>query len=136
MGVSDHATGSIAAHNLFACYAAALDDHDFRVLERVLASYVEFGSTVKGGAVNGPFRGRKDTIAYITRTVSAQHDQRRHVITNIHQQGMTALAYLTLIGLEGGKASCRATGRYRCELAVEEDALRFSRISLSLDCPP
>lgn len=69
--------------DLFARYAAAVDDHDDTLLRDVLADDVRFVAEIAGGPTVGPFESSDAVVEFISGTTAKQLGQRRHVMTNI-----------------------------------------------------
>jgi GTP cyclohydrolase III len=121
--------------DLFARYAAAMDDNDFDVLRDVFTERSSFTVDITGGPTVGPFTSRDATVEFIQSTTEGQQDQRRHVITNVRTEGDTAYAILSLFVTANGELSVQTTGVYKCELGDEAGKTRFASLYLTLDRP-
>jgi 3-phenylpropionate/cinnamic acid dioxygenase small subunit len=120
---------------LFARYAAAMDDNDFDMLGDVFTQDATFIVDIAGGPTVGPYETRDAIVEFISSTTQEQQDQRRHVITNVRRDGDRARAILSLFVTAEGELVIQTTGVYRTELAEEGGALRFRSMKLSLDRP-
>ncbi|MCW3066619.1 MAG: nuclear transport factor 2 family protein [Solirubrobacterales bacterium] len=121
--------------DIFARYAAAMDDKNFEMLGDVFTEQSDFTVDITGGPTVGPFHSRDETVEFIQTTTVEQRDQRRHVITNVRTEGETAYGILSLFVTENGELSVQSTGVYRCSLADENGKTRFSSMYLTLDRP-
>jgi ketosteroid isomerase-like protein len=130
--MADH--GEVA--ELFARYAAAMDDADFERLRDVFTADASFTVDIADGPTVGPFETRDAIVDFISSTTQEQQDQRRHVITNVRtEDGRAAYGVLSLFVTAGGELTVQTTGVYRTELAEEDGRLRFRRMDLALDRP-
>ena len=127
----DYAT----AAQLFARYAAAMDDNDFDVLADVFTRDATFTVDITGGPTVGPYDSRDSIVEFISTTTKEQQDQRRHVITNVRLEGDVAYGILSLFVTADGELTVQSTGVYRTDLAEEDGALRFANMYLTLDRP-
>ena len=119
---------------VFGDYAWAMDAKDFDLLNQVFTEDATFVVSIAGGDTVGPFEGRAAAVEFITTTTREQTDQRRHVITNIRQDGASAAtATLTLVVVDNGQLTVKSSGVYRVQLAEEGGTPRFSRMDLALD---
>jgi uncharacterized protein (TIGR02246 family) len=130
--VPDHATVA----EVFARYAAAIDDADFDRLGDVFTEGASFTVEVTGGETFGPFEPRDAIVEFISSTTAAQQDQRRHVITNV-RLGDEDEAYglLSLFATAAGEVSIQTTGVYRIELEQQAGRWRLRSMRLTLDRP-
>jgi SnoaL-like protein len=124
-----------AVADLFARYAAAMDDNDFDVLRQVFTEQSSFTVDITGGPTVGPFNSRDETVDFIQSTTQEQQDQRRHVITNVRIDGNTAYGILSLFVTANGELTVQTTGVYKCELGEEGGTTRFASMYLTLDRP-
>jgi hypothetical protein len=123
-----------AVAQLFARYAAAMDDNDFDVLRDVFTADATFTVDIAGGPTVGPYESRDAIVEFISSTTTEQQDQRRHVITNARLEGEDrAFGVLSLFVTAEGELVVQTTGVYRTELAEEDGALRFRSMYLALD---
>jgi hypothetical protein len=118
---------------LFAVYAMTQDERDFATLRSVFTEDCTFSVEIANGPSLGPFEGRDATIEFIEGAISAQTDQRRHVLTNIRLEGNVAYALLSLFVTEHGELAAQSTGVYRCDVVERDGALRFASMHLDLD---
>jgi hypothetical protein len=121
--------------DIFARYAAAMDDKNFEMLGDVFADKSDFTVDITGGPTVGPFHSRDETVNFIRDTTVNQGDQRRHVITNVRTDGDTAYGILSLFVTDNGELTVQSTGVYKCDLAEEDGKLRFGSMYLTLDRP-
>jgi SnoaL-like domain len=121
--------------DLFARYAAAMDDNDFEMLGDVFTERSSFTVDITGGPTVGPFNSRDETVEFIQSTTEGQQDQRRHVITNVRAEDGTAYAILSLFVTANGELTVQTTGVYKCELGDEGGKTRFASMYLTLDRP-
>lgn len=119
--------------DLFARYAAAMDDNDFDMLRDVFTERSSFTVDITGGPTVGPFNSREETVEFIQTTTVEQQDQRRHVITNVRTEGDTAYGILSLFVTANGELTVQTTGVYKCGLGDEDGKTRFSSMYLTLD---
>src|SRR3982751_749405 len=97
-----------------------MDANDFGLLGEVFADQASFTIEIAGmDEPIGPFEGRQAIIDFISGAVTEQNDQRRHVITNIRQDGGGATAILSLFVTADGELVVQTTGVYRTELTEE-----------------
>jgi 3-phenylpropionate/cinnamic acid dioxygenase small subunit len=134
--VADH----LAVNQAFASYAWALDTADWDLLGRVFTEAASFTVAVTGGPTVGPVEGRRAIVDFVSATMTAQEDQRRHVITNvrIEHEGpneATATAILTLLVTAAGELTLQSTGPYRVDVVDDGGTWRFRRMHLTLDRP-
>ncbi len=124
-----------AVAELFARYAAAMDDKDFDTLHDVFAEDATFTVDITDGPTVGPYESRDNIVEFISTTTKEQQDQRRHVITNVRREDDVAYGILSLLVTDAGELTAQATGVYRTDLVQEDDALRFASMYLTLDRP-
>jgi uncharacterized protein (TIGR02246 family) len=127
----DHA----AVAELFARYAAAMDDADFERLGAVFTADATFTVDITGGPTVGPYESRDAIVEFISSTTQEQQDQRRHVITNVRRDGDEAYGILSLFVTAEGELTVQSTGVYRTELGDENGTVRFRSMYLTLDRP-
>jgi len=125
---------------LFAQYGWPMDTKDFGNLNTVFAKDAKFTVQIAGGDTYGPIEGREAIYDFVSGTVGAQTDQRRHVITNMRLEsanGDTAVAtaILTLLVIDNGAIEVKSSGLYRGEIVKEDGEWRFSSLHLYLDLP-
>ena len=134
--MADH----VAIFQLFSDYGWPMDSREFSVLEGVFTDDAEFTVSIAGGDTYGPYVGRKTILDFVSATVGAQNDQRRHVITNIRigpesESDAKATATLTLIVVADGVLTVKASGLYETQVVHDRNAWRFSKMNLTLDVP-
>lgn len=128
-----------AIAELFATYAAAMDDHEMSLLKGVFTADASFALDIEGVDRGvGPLQPRDSILEFISSTVSGQADQRRHVITNIRvveeaEDRANVNALLTLLVTDNGELSARSTGVYKTTVARTANSWLFDRMHLKLD---
>jgi hypothetical protein len=125
---------------LFAQYGWPMDTKDFGNLNIVFTQDAKFTVQIAGGDTYGPIEGRQAVYDFVSQTVGAQTDQRRHLITNIRIESETdaktvATAILTLLVIDNGSLEVKSSGLYRGEIVQEDGQWRFSSLHLYLDLP-
>ncbi|CAA9553791.1 MAG: hypothetical protein AVDCRST_MAG33-1111 [uncultured Thermomicrobiales bacterium] len=127
--------------NVLNRYSIAYDDNDMAEMADTFAEKAVMTLRIGGGDLIGPFEGKDAVMKLMTDSLASQTDQRRHVTTNFvlrSEDGSTAVvnSYLTLISVEGGKATLLSTAKYEDELVKEGDgAWRFTKRHVELDLP-
>jgi hypothetical protein len=129
-----------ALEQLFAQYGWPMDSREFAYLNDVFAKDASFTVEIAGGDTYGPIEGREAIYGFVSETVGAQTDQRRHLITNVRveratDEGVIATAILTLLVIENGSLQVKSSGLYRGEVIREDGAWRFANLHLFLDLP-
>ena len=125
---------------LFAQYGWPMDSKEFPTLNQVFTKDASFTVQIAGGDTYGPIEGREAIYDFVSQTVGAQTDQRRHVITNMRlerstDEGATATAILTLLVIDNGQIDVKSSGLYRGDIVQEDGDWRFSNLHLHLDMP-
>jgi hypothetical protein len=125
---------------LFAQYGWPMDTKDFGNLNTVFTKDAKFTVQIAGGDTYGPIEGREAIYDFVSQTVGAQTDQRRHVITNTRieratDDGATATAILTLLVVDNGQIEVKSSGLYRGQIVKEDGEWRFADLHLYLDLP-
>jgi hypothetical protein len=125
---------------LFAQYGWPMDSKEFPTLNQVFTQDAKFTVQIAGGDTYGPIEGREAIYDFVSQTVGAQTDQRRHVITNMRVESSggdttTATAILTLLVIDNGQIEVKSSGLYRGVIAQEDGEWRFSDLHLYLDLP-
>jgi hypothetical protein len=125
---------------LFSQYGWPMDTREFATLNEVFAKDASFTVQIAGGDTYGPIQGREAIYEFVSETVGAQTDQRRHLITNVRVEsespdGVTATAILTLLVIENGSLEVKSSGLYRGQVVQEDGAWRFADLHLLLDLP-
>ena len=123
---------------LFAQYGWPMDTKDWTNLNTVFTADSKFTVQIAGGDTYGPIEGRAAIYEFVSQTVGAQTDQRRHVITNVRVESESdektvATAILTLLVTENGSIELKSSGLYRGEVVQEDGQWRFSSLHLYLD---
>ena len=127
--------------NVLNRYSIAYDQNDMTEMADTFADSAVLTMRIGGGDLIGPFEGKEAVMKLMTDSLASQTDQSRHVTTNMALRKETADAatvdsYLTLISVEGGKATLLSTALYQDELVKEADgAWRFTKRHIELDLP-
>ena len=121
--------------DVFARYAAAMDDNAYEVLRQVVTDDAAFTVDITGGPTVGPYESADAIVEFISSTTEEQQDQRRHVITNVRVDGDTAYGILSLFVTAGGELVVQTTGVYKVALAQAGDKVKFANMYLTLDRP-
>ena len=130
-----------AIENVLNRYSIAYDDNDMAEMADTFAEDAVLSMRIADGDLIGPFEGKTAVMKLMTDSLASQTDQRRHVTTNMAirketEDAATVNSYLTLISVEGGKATLLSTGKYEDELRREGDgAWRFTKRHIQLDLP-
>ena len=127
--------------NVLNRYSIAYDQNDMAEMADTFADGAVLTMRIAGGDLIGPFEGKEAVMKLMTDSLASQTDQRRHVTTNLAVRKETAdsasvESYLTLVSVEGGKATLLSTALYQDELVKEADgAWRFTKRHIELDLP-
>lgn len=127
---------------LFADYGYANDERSRELLARLLAADASFEIAIPDQGVElGPFEGAAAVEEFIMADLTAQSDQRRHVITNLRFENETddsadVRAYLSLHVTAGGTLAVRCAGVYHASVVLDGEAWKLRRIALRLDSAP
>lgn len=126
--------------DLWGDYGAANDLHDFNLLESCFTEDASFTIHIAGAGSVGPLQPRKEAAAFFHDALSAQTDQRRHVLTNFRyledaEQSARMTAYLTLLVTDNGETVAKSAGVYEAEAVLDGTAWRFRSMVLNLDSP-
>ena len=130
-----------AIENVLNRYSIAYDQNDMAEMADTFADAAVLTMRIAGGDLIGPFEGKEAVMKLMTDNLASQTDQRRHVTTNMAvrketDDAATVDSYLTLISVEGGKATLLSTALYQDELVKEADgAWRFTKRHIELDLP-
>jgi len=126
-----------AVYQLYARYAAGMDNRKFELTREVFAANSRFSLTIKGADAMPPIDGKQAIGDFIETTTREQTDTRRHVLTNIlitQEDGrQVAYAYLSLMVNTDDALTLQCTGQYRSEIVEENGELRFGHMHLALD---
>jgi hypothetical protein len=129
----------LAAEDLFADYAWAIDQHEPELLREVFAEDATFAMEIPSTGVKvGPIEGRDAVVEFIAGSLAEQTDSRRHTITNFRttvatEEAEQVRAYLNLSIVDGDEFALRATGVFHVDLAATGHGRRIAALSLSLD---
>ena len=126
--------------DLWADYGAGNDKRDFDLLESCFTDDISFTVHIAGGDTVGPLQPRKDVLEFFRAALSAQTDQRRHVLTNFRyvEEGASSAkvaAYLSLIVTDNGQTVTKSAGGYQTEIVLDGGQWRFQSMILDLDSP-
>lgn len=126
--------------DLWGDYGAGNDLHDFDLLESCFTEDASFTVHIAGAGSLGPLQPRKDVVAFFHDALTAQTDQRRHVLTNFRyleddEQRARMNAYLSLIVTDNGQTVTKSAGVYDAEVVADGGSWKFRSIVLSLDSP-
>ncbi len=130
-----------AIENVLNRYSIAYDQNDMTEMADTFAEGATLTMRIAGGDLIGPFEGKEAVMKLMTDSLASQTDQRRHVTTNVAirketEDAATVTSYLTLISVEGGKATLLSTAKYEDELVREGDGgWRFTKRHIELDLP-
>jgi len=129
-----------AIDQLFADYGWPMDSREWDGLGPTFTGDADFTIAITGGDTIGPITGREAIVEFCSSTVERQTDQRRHVITNVRvgpqtDTEATVTAILTLVTVENGALTVKATGLYRTRVVLDGGAWRFASMHLTLDLP-
>ncbi|MGH3495549.1 MAG: nuclear transport factor 2 family protein [Sciscionella sp.] len=126
--------------DLWAGYGAANDLHDGELMESCFTEDASFTIHIAGADSVGPLQPREKVLEFITGAVSAQTDQRRHVLTNFRyfddeEPRARVGAYLSLVVTDNGQTVTKSAGVYDAEVVLTDGQWRFRSMVLSLDSP-
>lgn len=126
-----------AIYQLYARYAAGMDNKQFELTRDTFATDGRFSLHIKGTEAIPPIEGKQAIGDFIENTTRDQDDQRRHVITNVRiaQEDGSQIAYgtLSLFVTTDTALSLQCTGVYRSEIVQENGEARFGHMHLDLD---
>lgn len=126
---------------LLARAGSTLDDHALDDLGPLFAENASFSLRIARGELMGPFEGRTAIIDMMRSAVSAQTDQRRHVISNIflgpqREDGTVEVtSNLTLLATENGEIQLLSSGVYHDRVIRTEAGWQLLTRHLELDRP-
>lgn len=119
-------------------YSYAYDERRLDLLEQLLTPDAAFSVTIGGG---GDFtvRGRGEVIDWLAEIMHGQPDQRRHLVSNVVIEDLTAttavvVTYLAIYSIEA-QAVLATTGFYRFSLLKDASTWRIAHILDGLDRP-
>lgn len=126
-------------HYLLARAGAALDAHALDDLGALFAENASFSLRIAGGDLVGPFEGRAAINDMISTAVSAQTDQRRHVVSNVFfgaedgDGAVSVTSNLTLMATEDGEIRLLSAGVYHDRVILVETGWVLLARHLELD---
>ena len=122
-------------------YGWAYDERDREGLGDCFSLNGVWEGLIMGLTAVGPFQGREAIVEWLTGFWAIQHDQRRHVFTNVVVDDLsgteaTAHAYLILTASADSTMAPITVGPYRLSLVKEADGVwRLSRLEAGFDAP-
>jgi hypothetical protein len=121
-------------------YGWAYDERDRAALADCFTHDGTWDGSVMGQEAVGPFSGRDAVADFLAGFWETQHDQRRHLFTNVvlgelSPAGATAHAYLLLASTEDAVLRPVSAGPYRFTLRKDGGVWRIRRLSAGFDCP-
>jgi hypothetical protein len=130
--------GKIA--DLWGAYGAANDQHDLALMESCFTEDASFTIHIAGTDSVGPLAPRSAAVEFFRDALTAQIDQRRHVLTNFRYlvdepDRAQVMAYLSLLVTDNGETVTKSAGRYDTEVVAEAGEWRFRSMVLHLDSP-
>jgi hypothetical protein len=130
----------LAIHELMARAAWGYDASRLDVVASCYASDAAMTVAITGGKPAARVEGRAAVVELIRASIAAQHDQRRHVMSNVFVElddadAPVVVSTLALVVVADGTARVLSTGTYRDVLAREDGAWRIRRRDLALDLP-
>jgi hypothetical protein len=121
-------------------YCWAFDERRADLLGDCFAPDGIWEGNAMGEARVGPFVGRQEVLAWLSRFWPRQRDQRRHIPLNelvIEQSRYeaTLVAYLLLMGASDAEVRVETTGVYRMTLASQDGTWRIAHLRAFFDAP-
>jgi hypothetical protein len=121
-------------------YGWGYDERDDSLLADCFTADCVWEGSIMGGDAVGPFEGRDAVIAFLAEFWTTQHDQRRHMFTNVVVDDLggssaVAHAYLLLTASSGGTMTPITTGPYRLTMRKEDGVWRIARLTAGFDAP-
>jgi hypothetical protein len=121
-------------------YGWGYDERDRELLGDCFTDGAVWEGSIMGQHAVGPFTGREQIVDWLATFWDEQHDQRRHILTNLVVQDLTeeaatAHAYLLLTAATDGQVTPVTTGPYRFELSRQDDCWRIARLVAGFDVP-
>lgn len=121
-------------------YGWGYDERDRDLLADCFAADAVWEGNVMGAQPVGPIEGREAIVGWLAEFWEQQHDQRRHIFTNVIVDDLTssvavAHAYLLLTSAAGGTVAPVTTGPYRLVMRREPDSWRIERLVAGFDAP-
>jgi hypothetical protein len=121
-------------------YGWAFDERNPELLGDCFTEDAVWEANVMGLEPVGPYVGRAAIVQWLAGFWEIQHDQRRHLFTNVIVQDLTdttatAHAYLMLTASADAAMTPVTAGPYRLELLREPDSWRLARMVAGFDAP-
>jgi ketosteroid isomerase-like protein len=121
-------------------YGWGFDERDPELLGDCFTDDAVWEGSIMGQVSVGPFAGREKIVEWLATFWDEQHDQRRHIFTNLVIQDLTedtavAHAYLLLTATSEAKTAPVTNGPYRFELLRQDDSWRLVRLVAGFDAP-
>lgn len=121
-------------------YGWGYDERDRDLLGDCFTDDAVWEGSVMGLEPVGPFEGREAIVEFLTGFWKEQHDQRRHVFTNVVVDRLsdgeaTAHAYLVLTSASDASFSPVTSGPYRLTFAKTDGTWRITRLVGGWDAP-
>ena len=136
--------GSLAERVLIAermyRYGWAFDERQALALADCFTEDATWEANIMGTTTVGPHVGRAAIVDFMTGFWPDQHDQRRHMITNViiesqDESAATALSYHLLMSASNGELTPVTTGFYRVEMRKLGTAWKICRLLAGYDIP-
>lgn len=139
-GALEEAVARSLVGERIARYGWAYDERDADALADCFSADGIWEGSLMGSTRIGPHRGRQAVVDFLSGFWPYQHDQRRHVFSNVvvDLEGpgrATAVAYLVLMSVADAAVRTVTTGPYRFDLVEEDSTWRLSRLSAGFDAP-
>lgn len=130
----------LAIHEVLARSVHGLDERNPGMMEACFASDMVFELVIKGAPPIPPFVGREAVMKLMTDSMNAHTEDRRHVISNIFFESLSAdkaavVSTLVAFQAEHGKVGVMTSGVYRDQLRKTDDEWRITVRHLNLDVP-
>jgi len=131
-----------AITHVLARWALGYDEGDEQLMESAFTEdaymRLEIGREEGNKEIMGPYNGRAEVMALFTDHQGLQHDQRRHVTTNVvitddRGDEASVASYLTLFVNDDNGVRLQATGVYRDEFVKRDGEWRIRERILYLD---
>jgi hypothetical protein len=119
-------------------YSYAYDERRLDVLRSLLTADAKFSISISGSDVQS-VEGRDTVVDWLADIMDSQDDQRRHVVSNVIIENLTAneaviVTYLAIFSVKEA-AQLATTGFYRFDLEKQDGVWRISHILDGLDRP-
>lgn len=121
-------------------YGWGYDERHRDLLADCFTSDAVWEGNVMGEQPVGPLEGRDAIVGWLAEFWDQQHDQRRHIFTNVIIDELTAStavahAYLLLTASAGAAMTPVTAGPYRLMMRKEPDSWRIERLVAGFDAP-